>query len=209
MKFKTTEPRKFHLDTASIQSPFIIGKISTVLFFLSLSLIVGCATAPRYSRSTLEKPKPVHQKIVKSPKPASHTKPHHQSSTSVSSEEQAKSETANEEISSVPDESNVENANYREYQVGVASYYAKKFQGNKTANGERFDNYKYTAAHRKLPFNTTVRVTNLANNRSVVVRINDRGPHKATRVLDVSYSAAKELGMIDSGTARVKIEIQE
>ena len=78
---------------------------------------------------------------------------------------------------------------------GVASYYADDFNGKKTANGETYDMYKMTAAHRTLPFNTKVRVTNLDNKRSIIVRINDRGPFKLERIIDLSLAAATQLGM--------------
>lgn len=89
---------------------------------------------------------------------------------------------------------------------GMASYYGYE-SGNRTATGERFNPQGLTAAHRSLPFGTRVRVTNTGNGRSVVVRINDRGPFIRGRVIDVSLGAAKELGMISSGVAAVKIEI--
>ncbi len=91
--------------------------------------------------------------------------------------------------------------------VGVASYYGPGFHGKKTANGERFDMYELTAAHKTLPFNTKVRVTNLGNKKSVIVRINDRGPFKKGRIIDLSKSAAKKIGLIKTGTAKVKLEI--
>lgn len=90
--------------------------------------------------------------------------------------------------------------------VGVASYYADKYNGRPTASGETFDNGKLTAAHRTLPFGTTVRVTNLDNGRSVVVRVNDRGPFVKGRIIDLSRAAAKRLDMINAGLARVKVE---
>ena len=90
--------------------------------------------------------------------------------------------------------------------VGVASYYADRFQGRRTASGERFDNAQLTAAHRTLPFGTRARVTNLANGRSVVVRVNDRGPFVTGRVIDLSQAAARRLDMVRSGTARVRVE---
>ncbi|MGH7731571.1 MAG: septal ring lytic transglycosylase RlpA family protein [Candidatus Eiseniibacteriota bacterium] len=92
-------------------------------------------------------------------------------------------------------------------QVGVASYYAHGHQGRRTASGERFEMGEMTAAHRTLPFGTRVRVTNLANGRWTVVRINDRGPFKGRRIIDVSYAAARELGMVGTGTARVRLEV--
>src|SRR5208283_1098131 len=92
---------------------------------------------------------------------------------------------------------------------GIASYYADDFNGKKTANGETYDMYKMTAAHRTLPFNTKVRVTNLDNKRSIIVRINDRGPFKLERIIDLSLSAATQLGMKGTGTANVKLEVVE
>ncbi|MBI5475546.1 MAG: septal ring lytic transglycosylase RlpA family protein [Ignavibacteriales bacterium] len=92
---------------------------------------------------------------------------------------------------------------------GVASYYADDYHGRKTSNGEEYDMNAMTAAHQTLPFNTKVRVTNLQNGTSVIVRINDRGPFKDNRIIDVSYAAAKELGMIGPGTAKVKLQIIE
>jgi len=95
----------------------------------------------------------------------------------------------------------------RTFQTGYASWYGRDFQGRSTASGEIFDMHDYTAAHRSLPFGTRVRVTNEANGRSVVVRINDRGPWVEGRILDLSYAAAKALGMIESGVARVRLEV--
>jgi rare lipoprotein A len=89
---------------------------------------------------------------------------------------------------------------------GRASYYAHKFHGRKTSNGEIYNMHKMTAAHRTLPFGTRVKVTNLSNNISVVVRINDRGPFKKERLIDVSLEAAKRLKMIGPGIAKVRIE---
>lgn len=89
---------------------------------------------------------------------------------------------------------------------GVASYYADKFNGRKTASGEIFDNSRMTAAHRTLPFGTYVKVTNLANGKSVVVRINDRGPYAHGRIIDLTKAAAIQLDMVRTGTARVMVE---
>lgn len=91
--------------------------------------------------------------------------------------------------------------------VGMASYYGNEFAGRRTANGEVYSSKGLTAAHRSLPFGTKVRVTNLANGRKVVVRINDRGPFRKGRIIDVSYAAARELGLIAPGVARVRIDI--
>jgi rare lipoprotein A len=89
---------------------------------------------------------------------------------------------------------------------GVASYYGKRFHGRKTASGVRFDMNRLTAAHKKWSFGTRVKVTNKSNGRSVVVTVNDRGPFVRGRTIDLSYAAAREIGMINSGVARVKIE---
>lgn len=90
---------------------------------------------------------------------------------------------------------------------GKASWYGGKFHGRKTASGERFNKKALTAAHKKLPFGTFLEVTNLRNNKKVVVRINDRGPFVRGRVLDLSKEAAKRLGMIQSGWTKVRAEI--
>ena len=88
---------------------------------------------------------------------------------------------------------------------GVASWYGNKFHGNRTANGEIYDMYAMTAAHKRLPLPSYVRVTNLNNNRSVVVRVNDRGPFHKGRIIDLSYVAAHKLGIDKVGTAAVEI----
>ena len=94
------------------------------------------------------------------------------------------------------------------YQLsGIASYYADEFNGRKTANGEIFDMHSLTAAHRTLPFNSVVRVQNLENGKSVTVRINDRGPFKKNRVIDLSLAAAQKLDLMQNGTAPVKLDI--
>ena len=92
-------------------------------------------------------------------------------------------------------------------QTGIASYYASRFDGNKTYFGEVFDNQEMTAAHPSLPYNTLIEVTNLANNKKVTVRVNDRGPHAKSRVLDLSRSAAREIGMVASGVAKVIVKV--
>lgn len=92
-------------------------------------------------------------------------------------------------------------------QSGVASYYADKFNGRRTANGERFDNTAMTAAHPSLPFGTLIEVTNMRNGKKVVVRVNDRGPYTHARVLDLSRNAARQLGMHNTGTAKVKVAV--
>ena len=92
-------------------------------------------------------------------------------------------------------------------EVGVASWYGQEFNGRPTSSREVFDMNDMTAAHRTLPFGTHVMVTDLANDRSVVVRINDRGPFVRGRIIDLSYAAARVLGIVGPGTARVRLEI--
>jgi rare lipoprotein A len=89
----------------------------------------------------------------------------------------------------------------------VASWYGVPFNGRRTSDGEVYDMYQLTAAHRTLPFNALVRVTNLNNGKQVNVRINDRGPFVANRIIDLSYSAAEALGMVGPGTAEVRLDL--
>jgi rare lipoprotein A len=91
-------------------------------------------------------------------------------------------------------------------QTGTASWYGRQFHGRKTASGETFDMNAMTAAHRSLPLNCYIRVTNRNNGKSVVVKVNDRGPFHGNRVVDLSYGAAKQLGITSAGTAKVSIE---
>lgn len=90
---------------------------------------------------------------------------------------------------------------------GIASYYADDFHNKKTANGETYDMNGLTAAHQTLPFNTWIEVTNLTNGRTVIVRVNDRGPFVGDRIIDLSYGAAIELHMIEAGIQEVEIEV--
>jgi rare lipoprotein A len=95
----------------------------------------------------------------------------------------------------------------RWYQIGRASWYGTFFQGRETASGESFDMNGLTCAHRSLPLGSLIRVTNLRNHKTVVVRVNDRGPVPDTRVVDLSYAAAKSLGFSSNGTAPVRLEM--
>lgn len=92
-------------------------------------------------------------------------------------------------------------------ETGIASWYGKKFHGHLTSNGEIYNMYGMSAAHKNLPLPTYVKVTNQANNKSVIVRVNDRGPFHQSRVIDLSYSAAYKLDMLKTGTAKVHIEV--
>lgn len=91
--------------------------------------------------------------------------------------------------------------------TGTASWYGGQFHGRQTANGEKYDMNSLTAAHKTLPFGTKVRVTNRANGKSVVVRVNDRGPYAGDRILDLSRGAAAKVGMLRSGIAKVQVDI--
>lgn len=92
-------------------------------------------------------------------------------------------------------------------QIGQASWYGDKEHGNRSASGEEFNKYAYTAAHKTLPFDTIVRVTNLENGKDVVVKINDRGPFIDKRIIDLSYQSAKSIDLIRTGVAKVKVEV--
>ncbi len=90
---------------------------------------------------------------------------------------------------------------------GMASYYSSRFHGRRTASGEVFNNNNLTAAHKTLPLNTMLEITNLANSKKVIVRVNDRGPHSKSRTIDLSKAAAKEIEMISQGVAKVSIRV--
>lgn len=92
-------------------------------------------------------------------------------------------------------------------QTGIASWYGSDFHGGPTASGERYDMHSLTAAHPSLPFGTLVRVTNLRNGREVVVRVNNRGPYRRNRIIDLSKEAARQLGMVGAGLAKVQVEV--
>ena len=90
---------------------------------------------------------------------------------------------------------------------GRASWYGKKYHGHKTASGQIYNMYGFTAAHRLYRFGTMLKVTNLTNGKFVIVRVNDRGPFKTDRIIDLSYAAAKKIGMISKGVVKVKIDV--
>ena len=97
--------------------------------------------------------------------------------------------------------------NHPKVQIGIASYYGKEFHRKLTANGQRFNMYKVSAAHKTLPLGTRVKVTNLNNGKSIRLTINDRGPFKKGRILDLSYKAAQKLGFVNEGTTKVRIDV--
>ena len=94
-------------------------------------------------------------------------------------------------------------------QSGIASYYGRKFEGRRTANGERYRGDGFTAAHRSLPFGSRIRITHVASGRSVECRVNDRGPFRKGRIVDLSHRAAEALGILSTGLARVRLEVLE
>ena len=97
--------------------------------------------------------------------------------------------------------------NHPRVQIGIASYYGKKFHKKLTANGETFNMYKVSAAHRTYPLGTKVKVTNLENGKSIKLFINDRGPFAKGRILDLSYKAARKLDFVNQGTTKVRIDV--
>ena len=104
---------------------------------------------------------------------------------------------------------NICSSQQRQTEEGIASYYHNKFHGKATASGELYDKNKFSGAHKKLPFGSKVKVTNLANQKSVVVIINDRGPYAKGRIIDLSYAAAVKINMIKQGVVKVRLEILE
>jgi rare lipoprotein A len=97
----------------------------------------------------------------------------------------------------------------QEDSTGLASFYHKKFNGRRTSSGEKFYSHKFTCAHRTYPFNSWLEVISLTTQKKTYVRVNDRGPHKKTRLIDLSYNAAKEIGIIATGIAAVKVRLLE
>ena len=102
---------------------------------------------------------------------------------------------------------NAKNKASKPYQVGKASWYGRPFHGRSTANGERYNMYQLTAAHRQLPMGTWVKVTNLRTGRSVLVRVNDRGPVPESRIIDLSFEAAHLIGLNERGVEKVRLDL--
>ena len=111
----------------------------------------------------------------------------------------------NRDMGGYPEKTEPQESGYA--RTGMISYYGGRFHGRKTASGARFDKNAMTAAHRTLPFGTRLKVTNLDNGKTVTVTVNDRGPYAHGRILDLSEAAARELGMLSSGTVKAKIEV--
>lgn len=161
-----------------------IIKISTFLFVLFM--LVSCASSPKFTRNKSNR---------------TLTEKTEQPQTRYSKNKK-------------PSDSKKENVNVYhnlpgslETVTGYASYYADDFDGKKTANGETFNMYELTAAHKTYPFNTMIRVTNLSNGKTVIVRINDRGPVPEDRIIDLSLGAAMQLDMLNSGVQKVQLDV--
>jgi len=168
-------------------------KILLALLFLALAA-AGCGTAPRRSPyySDDGPPQAVPENLDRVPDAVPHPEPPHRYANRPYT---VFGETYTPVVDTQPFK-----------QRGVASWYGRKFQGQKTASGEPYDMFKMTAAHKTLPIPSYVKVTNLANGKSVVVRINDRGPFHSNRIIDLSYAAASRLGIAAKGSGLVEIE---
>jgi peptidoglycan lytic transglycosylase len=166
--------------TWRVQSAFFVAAICACFIF------AGCRQRP-YAPPPASAPSP-------SPSPAPGNRPAQQPPPSAPSGPPP----ANERQPAIPGEYTEE---------GVASWYGEPFNGHRTSNGEVYDMYQFTAAHRTLPFGVVLRVTNLTNGKQTQVRINDRGPFVANRIIDLSLSAARAIEMVGPGTANVRIEM--
>ena len=152
--------------------------------FLIIITFSSCSSAPRYGRSAPAKYKKATNTTSKKSKPKSKA------------------------IFIDPKTVNT-NVKHKKRMVGISSFYAEDFHGKLTANGEIYDMYGLTAAHKTLPLNTVARVTNLENGKSLILRINDRGPYIQGRMLDCSYGAAKKLDFVQQGKTKVQVDVIE
>ncbi|MBT3601525.1 MAG: septal ring lytic transglycosylase RlpA family protein [Candidatus Latescibacteria bacterium] len=184
--------RIFQNSSAASNPPNLINhSVRHILLLCALLALSGCVSHPRY------RTKPVTQKPAEKPKS---TKPN-QTDTKPSKQKEDASIT----VSNLPiDPKRIKS---EPYQIGNSSYYAHKFHGRLTANGEIYDMNGLSAAHRELPLGTMIRVTHLGNGKSVTLKVNDRGPFIEGRILDLSLGAARKLEMIEAGVAKVMIEI--
>lgn len=174
------------------------------VWFVIIAVMLSILTAPAVMAKTHQSKKQSHHHIVKKKK--QYTKTQQSKKRYV-----AKRRTATKHRLSYPDRIETlisNNFEERKYlQSGRASWYGGSFHGKRTASGEVFNKHELTAAHQTLPLGTKVRVTNVSNGKSTIVKINDRGGFgKYDRILDVSYAAAKKLGMVKMGTCDVKVE---
>ena len=152
--------------------------------FLIIVIFASCSSSPRYGRSAPAKYKKATNNTSKKSKPKSKA------------------------IFIDPKTVNT-NVKHKKRMVGISSFYAEDFHGKLTANGEIYDMYGLTAAHKTLPLNTVARVTNLENGKSLILRINDRGPYIQGRKLDCSYGAAKKLDFVQQGKTKVQVDVIE
>lgn len=152
-------------------------------FFIVLSLLFLTACGPKHRVVIMERPIPPPEK------------------------KEVKKEVLREETPAPEKTEKVEKRESREVQYGVASWYGGEFHGRPTSSGEIYDMYQLTCAHNTLPLGTTVMITNLDNGRSVELKVNDRGPFVKERIIDLSYAAARMIGMWEKGTASVKVEV--
>ena len=155
-----------------------------LITFIIILILASCSSAPRYGRAAGLK---------------------HKKAASASSK---KSKPKSKAIFIDPKTVNT-NVKHKKRMVGISSFYAEDFHGKLTANGEVYDMYGLTAAHKTLPLNTVARVTNLENGKSLILRINDRGPYIQGRMLDCSYGAAKKLDFIKQGKTKVQVDVIE
>ena len=166
-------------------------KMNSKVLLLSFILVFlfSCSASPRYTHSKKTSPSP---------------------STSTSTSPSASALSSPLTLSSgsklIPVTKNP-TLSYKQSWTGIASWYGEKFHGKLTANGEIYDMYSMTAAHKTLPLGTVVKVSNLDNKKSVKVRINDRGPYIEGRLIDLSFAAAKKLGYENLGTANVRLQV--
>ena len=157
-----------------------------LIAFIGVLVLVSCSSSPRYGNTAGSLK---HKKTIRAAKPK-------------------KKNTKSKAIFIDPKTVNT-NVKHKKRMVGISSFYAEDFHGKLTANGEIYDMYGITAAHKTLPLNTVVRVTNLENGKSLILRINDRGPYIQGRMLDCSYGAAKKLDFIKQGKTKVQVDIIE
>ncbi|MBT8146124.1 MAG: septal ring lytic transglycosylase RlpA family protein [Gammaproteobacteria bacterium] len=181
-------------------NPYLSKTLKILLSGVTLALLFGCSGSPEFpassSRYTIDQDRaPTQERLDISsipevvPLPVNRTMAGNRSPYTV----------LGETYRVMPSEEGYE-------ERGVASWYGEKFHGHQTSNGEIFDMYQASAAHKTLPIPSFLRVTNLENNRSIVVRVNDRGPFHGERLVDLSYAAAAKLGYAERGTTRVHLE---
>ncbi|WP_051454141.1 septal ring lytic transglycosylase RlpA family protein [Paraburkholderia caribensis] len=177
----------------------------------SVSLFLLASALPASASAAAGKHKPADPKSRPKAKNAQHgarTEPRHDPEHGAHVDAKGHANCANRAVhgAHLVHAASVKGHTSRFTQLGLASWYGRGFHGRRTASGERYDMYAMTAAHRTLPLGSYVRVTSLASSKSVVVRINDRGPYARGRVIDLSYLAASALGMHRAGVAKVSIE---